>query len=249
MARLLGAAGMVTLTFVLLWMLTDASFRVSEANVTVSGLVHADEAEVRALLAGLERSPNAFRVRASEIVGRLQELPAVIAATAQVHLPDSVAIQVQERQPLFVWSDGTSRLLVDDEGVLFAAADAEEPGLPVVEDDRLPATPLQMGSRLPAPDLAVMRQLLALTPERLNSSAERLELRVDEQDGYVLESELDWQAVFGHYTATLQPPSVVPRQVQCLSWLLAAHERTLVRTYLAVSESACGTMQEVRRPR
>jgi cell division septal protein FtsQ len=247
LARLLGAAGMVTLTFVLLWLLTDASFRVSETGVTVSGLVHADEAEVRAHLAGLERSPNAFRVRASEIVSRLQDLPAVISATAQVHLPHSVSIEVQERQPLFVWSDGTKRLLVDDEGVLFAAARGEEPGLPVVEDGRLTQTPLQTGSRLPVADLVVMRQLLALTPERLNSTAERLELRVDELDGYVLESDLDWQAVFGHYTATLQPPSVVPRQVQCLSWLLAAHERTLERTHLAVSESACGTLQEVRR--
>ncbi len=115
-----------------------------------------------------------------------------------------------------------------------------------MEDDRLTETPLRIGARLPAGDLVVMRQLLALTPERLNSTAERLDLRVDEHDGYVLESDQDWQAVFGHYTATLQPPSVVPRQVQCLSWLLAAHERALERTYLAVSESACGTMKEVR---
>lgn len=243
LGRLLGATGMVTLTFVLLWLLTDASFHVSEADVTVSGLVHADEADVRARLAGLERSPNAFRVRASEIVGRLQELPAVISATASVQLPGSVAIEVQEREPIFVWSDGTRRLLVDREGVLFAEADGDEPGLPAVEDGRLTETPLQTGARLPAADLAVMRQLLSLTPEQLGSDTEQLQLRVDELDGYVLDG--DWQAVFGHYTATLQPPTAVPRQVQCLTWLLAAHEGTLERAHLAVSERACGTWQEV----
>lgn len=247
LARLIGAAGMVALTLVLLWLLTDASFRVSESSIAITGLVHADEADVRSHLVGLERSPNAFRVRASEIVGRLQELPAVVSAEASVRLPGSVAIEVQERQPIFVWSDGTAQLLVDREGVLFAALEGDEPGLPVVEDARLSATPLAVGDHLPAGDLAIMRQLLALTPERLGSASERLELRVDELDGYVLESDLDWQAVFGHYTPTLQPPEVVPLQVQCLTWLLAAHERTLVRTHLAVSESSCGTWQEVRR--
>jgi hypothetical protein len=157
-----------------------------------------------------------------------------------------VAIEVRERQAIFIWSDGTSRLLVDREGVLFADADGEEPGLPLVEDDRLTSTPLQPGAQLPASDLAVMRQLLALTPEQLGSGAERLDLRVDESDGYVLESDLDWQAVFGHYTPNLQPPDVVPRQVQCLTWLLAAHEHALEQAHLAVSDDSCGTWQGVR---
>ena len=86
-----------------------------------------------------------------------------------------------------------------------------------------------------------MRQLLALTPESLGSRASSLQLRVDEYDGYVLSSDRGWQAVFGHYTPTLQPPTVVPRQVQCLRWLLAAEERRLERVRLAVSEDGCGT--------
>jgi hypothetical protein len=106
--------------------------------------------------------------------------------------------------------------------------------------------PWEPGARLPAADVAVMRQLLTLTPEDLGSRFDWVRLRVDEQDGYVLDSEL-WQAVFGHYTPRLQPPEVVPRQVQCLAWLVADRERQLERITLAVSESGCGTRTEVER--
>jgi hypothetical protein len=245
-ARLVGATGMLVLTLVLLWLLTDASFRVTEANVSVSGLVHAREVDVRVHLAGLDRSPNAFRVRASEIVSRLQDLPEVAGATARVSLPGSVAIHVQEREPIFVWSNGSERLLVDRSGVLFAPQRTADPGLPVVEDGRL-TEPWQPGARLPASDLQVMRQLLALTPESLGSEAEDLHLRVDERDGYVLDSDR-WQAIFGHYLPNLQPPTMVPRQVQCLTWLLAETESTIERVRLAVSESGCGTLEEVEAP-
>jgi hypothetical protein len=282
---------MVTLTALLFWLLTDASFRVTEANVSLLGLRHADEAAVREHLAGLERSPNVFRVRASEIVSDLQVLPEVSSAVATVTLPGNVSVLVEERQPIFTWSDGEAAWLVDREGMLFApdptsadtdtdadssadvAADASADAsadaaadasaapvldasvldgstsdLPLVEDGRLSDEAPGIGSHLPATDLAVMRQLLALTPELLGSRAQELALRVDQYDGYVLSSDRGWQAVFGHYTPTLQPPETVPRQVQCLRWLLASHERQLERVRLAVSEDGCGTFTEFGKP-
>jgi hypothetical protein len=259
-ARLIGAAGMVTLTLTLFWLLTDESFRVSEADVRIEGLRLAEEADVREHLVGLDRSPNIFRIRTSEVVGALQRMPEIRSASAAVTLPSEVAIAVEERQPLFAWSDGSQSWLVDGEGMLFAPGSATEGGdpslpldlpvdLPVVEDARLVEEPLIEGTHLPATDLAVMRQLLALTPEQLASRSGSLHLRVDEHDGYVLHSDRGWQAIFGHYTPTLQPPSVLPRQVQCLTWLLASHERVLERVRLAVSENACGTFTEVGRPR
>lgn len=301
-ARVLGATGMIVLTVLLLWLLTDESFRVTEADVRFEGLRYADEASVRAHLAGLERSPNVFRVRASEIVADLQELPEVEAASATVTVPAGVAVLVEEREPVFAWSDGEAVWLVDGEGMLFAPAselaastqsadassqdpaaeqdpDADQPagvdqpaavdqpieagqpvgsaeapeadrsatvdpallGLPIVEDERLVAEPPGIGSHLPLIDLLVMRQLLALSPEVLGSRAQALQLRVDQRDGYVLQSDRGWQAIFGHYTPTVQPTDVVPRQVQCLRWLLASEERQLERVRLAVSEDSCGT--------
>jgi hypothetical protein len=239
---------MVTLTLLLLWLLTDESFRIDEADVRIDGLRLADESAVREHLAGLERSPNAFRIRVSELVADLLALPEVASASATVTLPAQVAIAVEERVPILAWSDGSRTWLVDREGTLFAPGSLIDPAgleLPVVEDARLPDVAPAEGTHLPATDLAVMRQLLTLTPESLGSRAGALQLRVDEHDGYVLHSDRGWQAIFGHYTPTLQPPEVVPRQVQCLAWLLASHERQLERVRLALSENGCGTFTEV----
>ncbi len=303
-ARLVGAVGLVTVTALLFWLLTDDAFRVTEERISFRGLAHADEAEVRALLSDIDRGPNVFRVRASDIVSELSTLTEVDAAYATVTLPADVSIHLDERDPLFIWTDGEETWLVDEEGMLFASAldetarddpaasptpgEADEPSeaeagvsvsageaaraaLPVVRDGRLvveptaapptadPATgevpsaappttapstaePTPEVRFLPEADLAVMRQLLTLTPEMLGSSSTELRLRVDQRDGYVLESRpLGWFAIFGRYTPSVQPPEAIPGQVQCLRWLLARAERDLVQIRLAPSDEGCGT--------
>ena len=111
---------MIVLTGVLYWLLTDASFRVSASSVVFEGLRYADEAAVRDQLSGLEREPNVFRVRASEIASDLLVLPEVASAAATVTLPARVSVRIEERQPVFTWQDGETAWLVDEEGMLFA---------------------------------------------------------------------------------------------------------------------------------
>lgn len=254
LARLAGALGLVALTALLYWLLTDEAFTVTEADVSFRGLALADEAEVRARLTDLERGPNIFRVRASAIVSELSSLTEVDAASAVVTLPAEVSVTLDERDPMFVWRHGDTAWLVDEAGMLFAPLDADvaldedtpegavRSRLPVVLDQRLTEQPPVEGDHLSAIDLSVMRQLLALDSERLGPRATELGLRVDERAGYVLESrDRAWQAFFGTYTVTLQPPDVIPRQVQCLEWLLASGPRQLEEARLAVSEGGCGT--------
>ena len=180
----MGAAGLVVVTAVLYWLLTDEAFTVTDERVSFRGLVHADEARVRERLPDLERGPNVFRVRASELVSELSTLTEVDAASARVTLPADVSITLDERDPVFIWSDGDNDWLVDEEGMLFAPADTVlepaadgEPGtgttaaettaadtaradaregLPIIRDDRLPEVPPTVGSYLPATDLAEM---------------------------------------------------------------------------------------------
>lgn len=118
---------MLSLTLVLYWLLTDESFRVTEASVRFEGLEHADEAAVRAHLSGIERAPNVFRVRAADIVSDVSVLPDVDAATAAVTLPATISVSLQEREPLFVWSDSEIAWMVDEEGMLFGPTGFSEP--------------------------------------------------------------------------------------------------------------------------
>ena len=247
---------MLALTLVLYWLLTDASFRVKPATIDVSGLHYADEGLVRERLADLHRQPNIFRVRTADSAAALATLPQVRSARVTVRLPDAVSVEVTEREPIFVWRSGSDAWLVDREGVLFApreAASAEQLGsgflgsaLPEVDDARLVVQPPGLGDRLGTVDLVVMRQLLALDAERLRSRSTQLRLRVDEQDGYVLESlDRAWRARFGHYTPTLHPPEAIAAEVQCLAGLLGESERRVLSVTLAPSEDACGTWAKV----
>lgn len=281
-ARLVGAVGLITVTALLFWLLTDDAFRVTEESITFRGLAHADEAQVRARLSDIDRGPNVFRVRASEIVSELSSLIEVDAAYATVTLPAGVSVRLDERDPVFIWSNGEVAWLVDEEGMLFApggavvaadpaktaadpaetaadpaeaepdteavptAAEAARADLPVVEDGRLPEQTPTAGTFLSEADLVVMRQLLAITPGLLGSVSDDLYLRVDERDGYVLGSrDRGWRALFGRYTPSVQPPEAIPRQVQCLKWLLAREGRRLEQVRLALSEDACGTFTKL----
>ena len=254
LARLVGALGLVVLTATLYWMLTDEAFTVGEERVSFGGLVHADEAEARAYLTDIERGPNVFRVRASEIVSELSTLTEVDAASAVVTLPADVSVTLDERDPVFVWRSGDTAWLVDEAGMLFAPAEAKAAlddstpegaarvGLPVVWDERLTETPPEVGSHLSVIDLSAMRQLLALDSDYLGPRATELALRVDDSGGYMLESrDRAWTAFFGRYTLTLQPPDVIAQQAQCLRWLLASGQRKLEQVRLVVSEGGCGT--------
>ncbi len=275
---MLGALGMVSLTALLFWLLTDDAFTVTEESVTFEGLRHAQEAEVRDYLTELDRAPNVFRVRASDIVRDLSLLTEVDAAHATVSLPAQVSVALDERDPIFIWSNREVSWLVDETGMLFRPADgqpaltaspdtqadpalsgsgeygagaAARAALPVVEDTRFPPQPTTVGSYLDRDDLAVMRQLLAVSPELLGSQSQQLRLYVDEDEGYVLEStDGGWDAVFGRYTPFVQPPDVVPRQVQCLRWTLATEEEErLERVWLALSDDACGTAKLLDKKR
>ena len=160
---------------------------------------------------------------------------------------------------------GGGGVFLDAEGVLFSTRDATFPAstdvaeaaeadsafghLPTLEDARLVKAPFAAGDRLPAIDVAVMRQLLGITPAFVGSDAPAIRLRIDDVDGYVLEGEgAAWQAVFGHFRANVQPPTIVPLQAQCLAALFATRpEHRILRVALGPAEQRCGTFTTVRK--
>jgi hypothetical protein len=250
---------MVALTMALYWLVTDETFRVTPERVEISGVRYADPDVLRSRLGRLDMQPNVFRVRGQDILGDLAGMPEVLAVRVTTTLPGNVSVDVQEREPILVWRSGGDAFLVDVDGVLFApaaAAGASASGngatgspLPAVDDGRLLADRPALGDALGPEDMAVLRQVLALTPERVRSSHDQLFLRIDERLGYVLEAPGRWYAVFGHYTPTARPPSLVPRQVQCLSALLSRREAEVGRVNLAVAPGSCGTFLPSSRPR
>jgi hypothetical protein len=256
---LAAAAGLVAVSAGLYWATTDRTFAVDPTTIPITGERYTSEAEIRAQLdLPDDKLINIFRIPVSDIEARIERLPAVRDATVTATLPDQVSVSVTERSPLFVWRTPVGSWLVDGAGFLFSSTTSVDPAelgtgatgttLPAVDDRRIDSD-LMLGARVPPLDMAAIRLLLTVTPEMLRSDVPELYLRMDDEQGYVLDAPGWWRAVFGPYTPVLRPPDIIPRQVQCLDALLKGREEKVSVVTLALSDEMCGTFQERARPR
>jgi hypothetical protein len=152
-----------------------SSERFQVRSVRVQGNVLLSRAEVENVAA--VTGANVFWVDRGQVVSRLRSLPLVQRAEMSVTLPDTVEIAIVERQPAAFWVSGEWSYLVDREGVILKAVDAEtqqaracsgqpcDPRvspLPTVAE--LDAQPLTPGQRIDAGALATSARLATLLP-------------------------------------------------------------------------------------
>lgn len=221
---------------------------------------------------GLRPGESVFGLAVDRLEARLASLPSVATARVRVLLPDTVRVDLDEREPILAWRTTMGVYLVDASGILFAAVattDREAPSvsidgrpLPVVVDRRPEAARLALGATLTAIDLDAARRLGSLRPVDVGSKAADLVVAVDETDGWTLrpagpgpegatgsgrtdpgtsgkgggaadEAAPAWVAVFGFYTPTLRPTSMIPGQVRLLRSLLGDREAAVARVVLA----------------
>jgi hypothetical protein len=165
----------------------------------------------------------------------------VADATVVVSLPDTLVVQVTEREAILVWLVGASGFLVDQDGVLFAVAGPDATaaeGLAVIEDSRPTSSDLAIGDRLDPVDLDAATRLGALAPAQVGSVADALVVTVSEANGFVVgTSPASWVAVFGLYTPSLRTPELVPGQVRLLRSLLDGRESIVAQVILADAEN------------
>jgi hypothetical protein len=120
---------------------------------------------------------NIFWVDRGQVVARLLDLPVVQRAEIRVALPDTVEISIVERQPAAFWVSGDWSYLVDREGVILKAVDAEtqqaracagqpcDPRLaPLPTVAQLDAQPLTPGDHVDASALVASARLATLLP-------------------------------------------------------------------------------------
>jgi len=183
---------------------------------------------------------NLFRLRTAPIEARLRALPGVADAHVSVSLPDTLVVEIQEREAILDWAVGDVRFLVDRTGVLFALAPADgtAAGLPAITDSRATSARLAVGSRLDPVDMDAATRLGSLVPIDLESSATSLVVAVTDANGFVVGTvPRSWIAVFGLYTPNLRTPAIIPGQVRLLRSLLAGREETIERVILADEDS------------
>jgi hypothetical protein len=113
----------------------------------------------------------------------------------------------------------------------------------LIDDQRVDlGIPFEVGVGIDPTEAQAMLQIGALTPELVGSAATELVFSADDTDGFVVTAApYGWRAVFGFYTPTLRPPTLIAQQVQCLRSLLASGEQQMDTIYLAPEGDRCGT--------
>ena len=108
------------------------------------------------------------------------------------------------------------------------------PDLPVIDDRRAASAGLSIGTRLDPQDIDAATRLASLVPGDVGSAAKRLEVRVTDENGFVVRADPQgWIAIFGFYTPSLRTPELIPGQVRLLRSLLTGREPLIERVVLA----------------
>jgi len=232
LALLLGLAGLYGVV---------ASGAFTVRHVEVTGLTWTGRDEVLTALA-ISDDQNLFTVRTGDLEGRLDDFPAILGAAINVVLPDTIRVNVNEREALLRWKVGEHEFLVDETGLLFDELTDNAPpvadSLPVVDDRRELSAGLIVGSTLDPVILDASLRLGSLRPVDVGSAAPKLTLRIDDDSGFVVRAPaIGWTAVFGFYTPTLRTTDLIPGQVRLLRSLLAGKENNVQRAILADDRS------------
>jgi len=158
--RLPAGIGALVLGGALAFVVTDARFAVNRVVVVgVAGLSGSTVAEATGVL-----GRSVFSVDSATVARRIATLPGVRRSDVHTEAPDTIVVQIEERQAALVWDAADQSFLVDADGTVLGQPDAAAqqrlphlralPGIPLpvtggrVADDSIRAA-LVLNERLP----------------------------------------------------------------------------------------------------
>jgi hypothetical protein len=240
LALALGGAGSIG------WLVTNPAFALDADALEISGMQYTDATAVRDALALPAGAPNVFLLNTDAMRRAVAKLPSVAAAEVHIVLPDRLMVSVTERTSVLQVARAGVTYLLDAAGVVLQARANNAPlitDLPRIDDQRVElGIPFEVGREIDPTESAAMMQIGALTPALVGSTVETLVFAATDTDGFVVSAAPGgWRAVFGFYTPTLRPPTLIAQQVACLRNLLANGEGQIATIYLAPQGDRCGT--------
>ena len=229
-----------------------ASSAFEYVRLQVDGAVFTDMVAAEEAVAGA-RGENLFRLATAPLATALEGLPTVEAATVGVRLPGTLVVTLREKVPVLTWKVGARRYLADGEGALFGRvgdhAPAQVAELTMIDDRRAASAGLSVGTRLDPQDIDAATRLASLVPGDIGSAAERLQVRVTDENGFVVRADPQgWIAIFGFYTPSLRTPELIPGQVRLLRSLLIGREPLIQRIVLASETDGTYVPKPTPRP-
>ena len=231
---------------------------VTVSHISVVGTTLLDPDAVVAA-AGIPIGSSLLGVDLRAVEQAVAGLPLVESVRVSAGLPDGIQIRVREQSLLLRWQIGDLVYAVAESGKLLGnvatlhlapSAEVAIATLPLFHDDRA-QSPLLDGGQLSATELDVATRLVTLTPGDIGTAATSLTFNLLGDFGFVVQAtgpSIAWSAVFGIYSATIRPTSMIPGQVRLLRSLLAGRETHIGWVILADDQAGTFTAAGVRPP-
>ncbi|MCS6801108.1 MAG: FtsQ-type POTRA domain-containing protein [Dehalococcoidia bacterium] len=164
-------------------------FRVSQVHVRGLQTISPGDVIAAARLEGR----HVLEVSDRAIAESLTALPRIKSVTVTRRLPGEIELTLEERTPWAIWQAGSTRYLIDEEGVVLEVIPQAAPTLPVVISGS--SAPLKPGARVPPEPVKLAVALDRALPPLVGVKAKRFEY--SERGGLLVITDGGWQARFG----------------------------------------------------
>jgi cell division protein FtsQ len=129
------AAGALAITY-FAWF-RHSSF-VAVENVKVEGVSSTDREQITSALTQAAQGMSTLDVDASKLASAVSGFPAVASVTAHPDFPHGLTVEVSERRPVLIASDGDREVAVASDGSLLPGLALDGLNLPTIRVDQMP---------------------------------------------------------------------------------------------------------------
>jgi hypothetical protein len=191
-------------------------------------------------IVGSYRGTSVLGVDTAGLLARVRQLPAVAEARVDTALPGTLTLTISEKKPAFIWRTASAQLVAASDGSIIDSRSLSEVltgelhRLPLIVDDRPRTQTPKPGDVLPPADVRTAERLLALDPKVIGSKSRHLDVSVDREYGFILQSSSPpWRAALGYYELDPQEDRVsadarLDQQLAAIRTLFAARREWAV---------------------
>jgi cell division protein FtsQ len=111
---------------------------VAVENVKVEGVHSSDREQITGALTRAADGMSTLDVDASKLASAVSGFPAVASVTAHTDFPHGLTVEVSERRPVLIASDGDRKVAVTANGSLLPGLQVDGTDLPTLQVDELP---------------------------------------------------------------------------------------------------------------
>ena len=177
-----------------IYLVMSPIFNISNISVTGNSKISTDEI---ISLSKIELEKNLFKYRNSDIIKNIQENAYIETVQVSKKIPDTIEINIQERQPEFIIQFANAYAIIDNQGYILEISEKKQ-NLPLIEGYETKQEDLQVKNRLCVEDLHKLGDALKIMEAATSNDIAKLITKIDIKDNtnYILTLQKNKKTVY-----------------------------------------------------